>query len=179
MKAKPTHAADGKQIAATKRPRGRPPVHGPEVRGHICEQIAIGRSLVAICRDDPGMPRLTTVFDWLSREPEFAERYTRARECQADVLADQIVEISDEGRNDSYLDDNGNPVTNHDVIARSRLRVEARKWVAAKLKPKRYGDTIRQEVTGADGGPVQTEDVSTARLAALLAKAAGNVSPGK
>lgn len=152
--------------------RGRKPVHGPEVRRHICEQIALGRSLTAICREDPGMPRLTSVFDWM-RDPEFSEQYARAHEAQADVLADEIVGIADDGRNDKMLDDDGKPFTDHDVIARSRLRVDARKWVAAKLKPKVYGERVLNQLTGADDGPIQVEDTSTAKLAALLERCLG------
>ena len=70
--------------------------------------------------------------------PEFAEQYARAREVQAETLADEIVSIADE---------DGDP-------QRQRLRVDARKWVASKLKPKRYGDKVTNEHTGADGGPV-------------------------
>ena len=75
-------------------------------------------------------------------------QYARAREEQAETYADEIVAIADDGRNDTYIDENGNERVNQDVVARSRLRVEARKWVASKLKPKKYGDRLQNEHTG-------------------------------
>lgn len=77
----------------------------------------------------------------------------RAREAQADLLAEQILQIADDGTNDTQTDDEGRVRVDQDVIARSRLRVDARKWLASKMAPKKYGDKI--EHTGADGGAIQ------------------------
>jgi hypothetical protein len=82
---------------------------------------------------------------------DHAEQYARAREAQADKFADDILQIADDGLNDSYKDDNGNTRTDQDVIARSRLRVDARKWLASKMAPKKYGDKLA--VGGADDLP--------------------------
>lgn len=90
----------------------------------ICEAIADGKSLRSICKQS-NMPTTSTVCKWLSVVPSFAEQYTRAREMQADALADEITDIADETTGDPQRD---------------RLRVEARKWVAAKLKPRKYGE---------------------------------------
>jgi len=122
---------------------GRPSKYSDNLAFHICERLANGESLVRICKDE-GMPGLSTVFRWLSENETFRDSYVRAREVQADVLADEILEISDDGTNDTYVDEEGRPRTDYDVIARSKLRVDARKWIAAKLKPKTYGD--RQQV---------------------------------
>jgi hypothetical protein len=100
------------------------------------------------------MPAVSTVYLWMAKHKEFSESYARAREDQADTLADQILEIADDGRNDTYTDDEGKEFVNHDVINRSRLRVDARKWVAAKLKPKKYGDKVTTEHTGPGGGSI-------------------------
>lgn len=81
--------------------------------------------------------------------------YARAREDQADTLADEIVEIADDGTNDTYLNSDGIALTNQDVIARSKLRVDARKWIAAKLKPRKYGDRQVHEHGGLDGAPMR------------------------
>ncbi len=86
--------------------------------------------------------------------------YVRAREDQADTLADEIVAIADDGSNDTYEKD-GVVLTNQDVVARSRLRVDARKWVAAKLKPKKYGDKVDVEHSG---GLIVKIDASDAAL---------------
>jgi hypothetical protein len=36
-----------------------------------------------------------------------------------------------------------------------RLRIDTRKWIASKLKPKKYGDKIEQEIKGEMGLTVQ------------------------
>ena len=126
---------------------GRPSDYTPEKCDEICAEIISGKSLRSICaRDD--MPAVITVMSWLRKHPEFAAQYARAREEQAETYADEIVAIADDGRNDTYIDENGNERVNQDVVARSRLRVEARKWVASKLKPKKYGEKIQTEVSG-------------------------------
>lgn len=96
------------------------------------------------------MPAQSTVFKWLSEQSAFSEQYVRAREAQADKLADEILSIADDGTNDTYKTDDGEGV-NHDVIARSRLRVDARKWLASKMAPKKYGD--KMAIGGADDLP--------------------------
>lgn len=125
------------------------------VEDFICEQIAEGKSLVSILKSKPGMPDYTTVCRHLKATEEekdgFCQRYAQAREDQADYLADQIVEISDDGRNDTYVDEKGRTKVDWDVVQRSKLRVDARKWVAAKLKPKRYGDRLQTVATDPDG----------------------------
>lgn len=90
----------------------------------ICEKLADGQSLRSICREDE-MPATSTVCKWLSLLPAFAEQYARAREMQADALADEITDIADNIEGDPQRD---------------RLRVDARKWAASKLKPRKYGD---------------------------------------
>jgi hypothetical protein len=127
----------------------RPSTFTQEIADSICLRLTEGESLRAICRDDE-MPAASTVFKWLSERKEFSEQYARARELQADHLAEEILQIADDGQNDTYQTDNGEAV-NHDVIARSRLRVDARKWLAAKMAPKKYGDKLA--VGGADDLP--------------------------
>lgn len=127
----------------------------PEIADAICERLSGGESLRAICCD-VDMPAQSTVFKWLSEQKQFSEQYARAREAQADYMADEILQIADDGKNDTYLDDEGRSRTDQDVIARSRLRVDARKWLASKMAPKKYGDKITQELTGPNGGAVET-----------------------
>lgn len=148
--------------------RGRPSDYSQELADTICERLCTGESLRSICRED-GMPRMATIFRWLANKPDFSEQYTRAREEQAETLADEIVQIADDGLNDTYLDENGNKRTDQDVIARSRLRVEARKWVASKLKPKKYGDRIQTEVSGSLK-VTSAKDLSDDELAAIAAQ---------
>jgi len=108
---------------------------------YICDQIAEGRSLRSILKDSD-MPASSTVFKALAADRGFAERYARAREVQADALFDEILDIADESKNDTFVDADGNISTNQEVVARSRIRIDARKWMAGKLRPKVYGDKL-------------------------------------
>ena len=132
---------------------GRPSSYTQDIGDDICLRLSEGESLRKICSSD-GMPSITSVWRWLHVNEAFRDQYARAREEQAETLADEIISIADDGLNDTYIDENGNKRTDNDVIARSRLRVDARKWIASKLKPKVYGDKVTQELTGKDGGPV-------------------------
>lgn len=139
----------------------RPSSYTPEVAEAICEHIAHGKSLVSYCSQEEA-PDYSTVMRWLQADAQFRENYTRAREAQADFLAEEIINISDDGSNDTYATDNGLAV-NQDVIARSRLRVDSRKWYAARMAPKKYGDKVQAEVSGPNGGPIEhTLSVSAA-----------------
>lgn len=120
-----------------------------EMGDAICEGIAQGQSLRAICKAE-GMPAVPTVCLWLARNPEFAEQYARAREQQADVLAEETLEIADDGKNDWMVNndpDNPGYKLNGEHVQRSRLRVDARKWFASKVAPKKYGEKVEQTVT--------------------------------
>lgn len=120
----------------------------------LCERIADGESLRKICAE-ADMPNKATVFRWLAANSTFSDQYARARETQADSLFDEILDIADESKLDTYTDKDGNVKTDSEVIGRSKLRVDARKWMAGKLRPKVYGEKSVQEITGVDGGPVQ------------------------
>lgn len=161
----------GRKAAAPKGARsprkpGPPSDFTQKLADLICEALAEGHSLRSICAAD-NMPNKGTVFRWLAANKAFSDQYARAREAQADCLFDDILEIADDGRNDTYTDDEGRVRTDHDVIARSRLRVDARKWMAGKLKPKVYGDKV-----DVNHG-VQPENP----LASLLAKVSGTALP--
>jgi hypothetical protein len=132
------------------KPIGRPSTYTAAKADAICTHIAHGKSLVSWCKEK-GRPNYVTVMRWLDAHEEFRNNYARAREAQADYLAEEIVNISDDGLNDTYTDDKGNVLTNQDVIGRSRLRVDSRKWYASKLAPKKYGDKLA--VGGADDLP--------------------------
>lgn len=116
----------------------RPSNYTQEMADLICDRLANGESLRSICRDDVS-PGQTTVFRWLAANDEFRKQYARARESQADAIADEILNIADEAVDP----------------AKARVQIDARKWLAGKMRPKVYGDKVLTEVTGADGGPVQ------------------------
>lgn len=124
-------------------PAGRPPIYSEELADAICERLSDGRSLRSICLDED-MPGQTTVFKWLASNEEFAKKYARAREAQADAIFDEMLDIADDGTNDYMGDDEK---YNGDAVARSKLRVDTRKWMASKLAPKKYGD---KQLIGSD-----------------------------
>lgn len=136
---------------------GRPSDYSQETIDIICQRLADGESLRKVCLDE-AMPGLSTVMRWLADEShaKFREQYVRAREAQADKLADEILSIADDGQNDTYLTETG-LATNHDVIARSRLRVDARKWLASKMAPKKYGEKL--ELAGDKDHPLTVERI--------------------
>lgn len=123
---------------------GRPSKFTQALAAEICGRISEGQSLRAICRDEK-MPAASTVFLWLSQNEAFSEQYARARDAQADALFDEILEIADDARND-WMARNGEDAAgwavNGEHIQRSRLRVDSRKWMAARLAPKKYGERV-------------------------------------
>lgn len=113
----------------------------------ICERLSNGESLKGICEED-GMPDKATVFRWLAAREQFRDMYARAREIQADALFDDILTIADDGRNDWMEKNFGEEtrwVENGEALRRSQLRIDARKWMAGKLRPKKYGEKLELE----------------------------------
>lgn len=134
-------------------PTARPSKFTQKLADRICDRVAGGESLHAICKD-PKMPAERSVYRWLNNEKyaAFGLNYARAREIRADKLAEEILEIADDGSKDWTVDKDGREIVDHEHIQRSKLRVDARKWAAAKLAPKKYSD--RMEVSGPGGGPI-------------------------
>lgn len=128
------------------------PEQKAEIQRTICLEIAAGRSLKSILDGDPSMPNRDTVYEWLHDDVTFSDNYTRAREAQADYYADEIATIAD-----TEPDPN-----------KARVRIDARKWAAGKLKPKVYGDKL--DITGDFNIKLPDEQVES-RLAHLLRKA--------
>ena len=97
------------------------------------------------------MPSRPIVYEWLNSinnnfDKEFLNNYARATQDRADVLVEEIIAIADNQENDVYINDAGVEVTNWNVINRARLRVDSRKWIAGKMKPKKYGDKLDVDI---------------------------------
>lgn len=122
-------------MSDTKRKVGRPSKYSDEMAEKICELIASGMSLRAVCSQD-SMPSAVSVCKWLSENEEFSKQYARAREEQADSFADEIIDIAD-----SVAPEAGE-------VAKAKLQIDARKWKASKMAPKKYGDKVEQQITG-------------------------------
>jgi hypothetical protein len=122
----------------------------------ICNAIAITpKSLDAICEENPNFPHRATFKRWLHQSDEVRAMYARAKVSQCQLLAEQILTIADESQSDTYKDEDGVELVNHDVIDRAKVRIDARKWLCAKLAPRIFGDRVQQEHSGPDGGPLQ------------------------
>lgn len=173
--AKPTKAAKPRKVAAktpmAPKPTGRPTTFNQQTADLICTMLSEGLSLRQILKADTvgALPAQSTVYEWLLRHPSFAEQYARAREEQADTNADEILQIADE-MPPEYTDEKGRTSLDVTYIQWQKQRIEARKWTAMKLKPKKYGE--RMAVEGVEGGAaIVTEDVGPSRLFELIRNA--------
>ena len=156
------------------------------VMEEICARLSeTAYGLAYICRNDDTLPTAKTIFHWMNAEDQaggdkpLCDMYARAKESQADFMAEQILEIADDGTNDYVIRENkaGEKVEaiDHEHVQRSKLRVDARKWVAAKLKPRKYGDKL--ELSGDPERPLasMTDDEINTRIE-LLQKKLENVA---
>lgn len=89
----------------------------------------------------------STVLGWVDEDKAFAEQYAQARARGYQLLADEIIEISDDASRD-YIETEHGPKLDAEAVARSRLRVDSRKWMLAKMLPKVYGDKVDHNVNG-------------------------------
>lgn len=147
------------------------PEEKAQICNAICERIGKGEPLTKICETD-GMPVYSTVMLWLSEDKAFSEMYARAREDQADFYADQIVGIADEPVAEFSIEDDEDgakaSVATRLEMERRKQRIDARKWVAEKLKPTTYGNKL--DLSGDLNIKLPDEQVES-RLAHLLGKA--------
>lgn len=127
---------------------GKPIDYNSTLADAICERLAGGESLRAICRTE-GFPSDRAVRRWATDDPDgFGARFSAAREAGWHVIAEEILAIADDGANDSYVDENGFRRTDNDVVQRSRLRVDTRKWLLSKMLPKVFGEKTAIEHSG-------------------------------
>jgi hypothetical protein len=152
---------------------GRPTIFTKLLGDIICTRIAEGESLREIIKSE-GMPDRTVVYDWLLKDPEFANRYARARDEQADTLADEIIAIADEQPEIiAVVDKKTGALIEHKLdgafLQWQKNRIDARKWTAMKLKPKKYGDKLA--LGGDEGNPIKVEaEVQAQELLGTLLK---------
>lgn len=121
---------------------GRPTKYNKDIVAKICKEIIRGKSIISITKSKD-MPTISTIYLWLGAHEAFSELYTKAKEDQADTLVEEILDIADNSTNDWMKindPDNMGYRVNGEAINRARLRVDTRKWIASKLKAKKYGD---------------------------------------
>jgi hypothetical protein len=125
---------------------GRPLEYTQEMGDYICELVSsTGYGLLKLTKLYPELPDKMTINRWRHRVPEFRAQYAQAKIEQADILAEECLEIADDDSNDIKITMEGNEVCNTEFIARSRLRVDTRKWLASKLLPKQYGQKVDED----------------------------------
>lgn len=124
----------------------------PDAIGIICAHVANGNSLNSLAIER-GVPE-ATIRGWIDADEVRSAKYARAREDRSHKLADEILEIADDSSSD-FKEIDGKLVVDGEAIQRSKLRVDARKWLACKLLPRIYGEKTTTEITGANGGPVR------------------------
>lgn len=120
---------------------GRPSKFTQAIADRFCAGISSGYSMRTVCKPDD-MPAIQTIYNWFSKYPKFLEQYAHATQERAEAMHEDILDIADDGSNDwmeIHRGDWTGWVTNGEALQRSRLRVETRKWLMEKMKPKKYG----------------------------------------
>lgn len=138
-----------KRLPVTKerrqRPVGRPTTMTTVVVDEFLFRMTHGMSLNKICAMED-MPSTTTIMRWIAENEEFAKQYAAARTALADYLADETLDIADDARNDYMLkfnrDGSDYEVFNPEHVARSKLRIEQRKWYVSVLNPHKYNPKV-------------------------------------
>ena len=115
----------------------RPSIYSEKLVNRMLEEIASGRSVIGLCREEEWTPNADTWYRWLYKIEGLSDRYARAKSHQSEREADIILDIADNATNQDYQ------------VA--RLRVDARKWVASKLLPNKYGDKTQIDHSSTDG----------------------------
>lgn len=123
-----------------------------EILRRISEE---GKSVRAILLEET-MPDQNTFYKWIGEDEEKKEQYAHACATRAEKIFEEIIEIADESQGDVITNKDGEERLNGEFVARSRLRVDARKWVLSKMQPKKYGDKI--DVTS-DGKEIKAPSI--------------------
>lgn len=154
----------GKENKAEKKPKpegyifGRPTKYTEELGKRICDLIATHTfGLKKLCSLHDWMPVHTTIAEWRWSIPNFSTQYTKAKILQAELLAEETLEIADESDNDVTINAIGNEVCNTEFVNRSRLRVDTRKWLTSKLLPKIYGDFAKLDLLQDENNELKKE----------------------
>lgn len=121
---------------------GRPSTYSEATADEIVRRMIEGENVSKICSEE-GMPSRATVYGWFDRHPEFRARCARAYEALADYLVDNIEQMA--------------KTATKETLEEVKLQISVAQWRAMKVAPRMYGDRVRAEITGANGGPVQVQ----------------------
>lgn len=156
---------------------GAPSIFTQKIADEIIERMIGGESLLRITKDKH-MPHIATVLRWLNSDEveksDFCDNYARAKELQAEGFYHKMQDVIEE-------DIKFKSIAGAEV-QRNRLRVDTYKWILGRMFPKKYGDFMRNEVSGADGGPlamnINPKDLTDAQLAAIIKRHSGKGGKG-
>jgi len=137
--------------AKAKRKPGRRNIYSSKLTTEICAGIASGKSLRAVCSPTK-MPAAGTVCRWLAKYPDFREQYRLAMEQRAFAIIEEALQIADDASRDY---EQGSRAANVEHIQRTKLRVAARQFAFASLRPKKYGFPWDENTSGAAGAREQ------------------------
>lgn len=165
--------------------RTRPGSYTADLANDVLDRLADGQSLLSIAKRTD-MPSRKTVVSWVTNDVEgFSTRYARARDLGLDHLAEEVLQIADTPKGGVIVKtdaDGKKETTRRDMVERSRLQVDSRKWYLAKLAPKRYGEKTSLDLSSSDGTMSQSpmDEISRAsRVAALIALAQSRMAAEK
>lgn len=138
-----------------------------DIAEFILPLLAEGKPLQRACRMATaaiGTVDAHQFMRWVYDDQDLARVYSQARDIGYRLLADELLDIADQSEDDTFVDEHGMTRINSEVVQRSRLRVDTRKWILAKMLPRLYGDKLLTEHTGAGGGPIQVSAVNFRNL---------------
>ena len=131
---------------------GRPTDYTEDLADEICSRISEGRSVHSICKDKD-MPSRPTFYKWLADHDQFLNKYNAATEQRADFHFDEMLDIADSVEPETA------------EVSKAKLQIDTRKWIVARMRPRKYGDNPQEEDGESDNAqPVQvTVNVRDAR----------------
>lgn len=137
---------------------GRPSIYNEDLADRICELVATNPiGLPRLCEKFPEIPSHETINNWRWTKPGFADKYARAKQLQAELMAESIEDVACNLVDFVYEDDNGQKHLDSGLLGQARLIVDNRKWTASKLAPKIYGDARRVEELEGENERVKAE----------------------
>lgn len=141
---------------------GRPTLYSEELAERICDLVSISEcGLKKLCDAHDWMPDRDTINTWRFKNDDFSARYDKAKRNQAEIMMSTIMDIADDSANDYIIDEDGNKRINSELVNRSRLRIDTRKFLAMKLLPKLYGE---KPDSGAEGNHTLVEMLLSGEL---------------
>ena len=152
---KTTKSTTKKATVKPAKKMGRPSKRSNALVDRVLKSVRDGKSLTKACRAEGIAP--STFLDWVEFDKQLCERYTRACEVRSELIFDEMLEIADDSSNDTMLTgkDNDIEIENKEWVNRSKLRIETRKWMLGKMKPKKYGDKVDSEESDYKDGKVE------------------------